>query len=73
MIKIRLHGTKAEIEKAKAELRVLFHVLYESEPYKDRGKSQYYRCYMDCEVDDFDSGETISGQAKWNVKGQWKI
>lgn len=65
MIKIRLHGTKTEIEKAKEEIQNLFTVLYESEPYRDRGKSQYYRCYMDCEVEEVDSGAKIVGEANW--------
>lgn len=50
MIKIRLHGTLEEIEKTTKVIREQFHVLSESEPYADRGKSEYYRCYMDCEI-----------------------
>ena len=50
MIKIRLHGTLEEIEETTKIIRDQFDVLSESEPYADRGKSKYYRCYMDCEV-----------------------
>lgn len=48
MVKIRLHGTLDEIEKAVAVLQESFEILQESTPYKDKGKSQYYRCYLDC-------------------------
>lgn len=50
MIKIRLHGTLEEIKETTKIIREQFDVLSESEPYADRGKSKYYRCYMDCEV-----------------------
>ena len=50
MVKIRLHGTREEIIKAVEVLKKDFNVLSESEPYKDRGKTEYYRCYLDCEA-----------------------
>ncbi|MDO4672397.1 MAG: hypothetical protein Q4A76_05755, partial [Porphyromonadaceae bacterium] len=50
MIKIRLHGTLEEIEETTRIIREQFDVLSESKPYADRGKREYYRCYMDCEV-----------------------
>lgn len=50
MVKIRLHGTLDELEQATEIVREQFKVLSESEPYKDRGKTEYYRVYMDCEV-----------------------
>lgn len=50
MVKIRLHGTLEEIEIATSFIRSQFDVLSESEPYADRGKSVYYRTYLDCEV-----------------------
>ena len=50
MIKIRLHGTLDELKKAVVELEETFIVLAESEPYKDRGISEYYRIYVDCEL-----------------------
>ena len=50
MVKIRLHGTREEIEIATSFIRSQFDVLSESEPYADRGKSVYYRTYLDCEV-----------------------
>ena len=50
MVKIRLHGTLEEVEYAMSFIRSQFNVLSESAPYKDRGNSQYYRTYMDCET-----------------------
>ena len=50
MVKIRLHGPLEEIEVATSFIRSQFDVLSESEPYADRGKSVYYRVYLDCEV-----------------------
>ena len=50
MIKIRLHGTLEEIELAISLIHSQFNILSESAPYADRGKSVYYRCYLDCEV-----------------------
>lgn len=52
MIKIRLHGTYEEIEKAKEIILKDFKILSISELYKDRGESSYYRAYIDCEIDD---------------------
>ena len=50
MIKIRLHGTLEEIEETTEIIGEQFRVINESEPYADRGKSEYYRCYLDCEL-----------------------
>lgn len=50
MVKIRLHGTLEEIEETALILREQFDVLSESEPYADRGKSEYFRLYLDCEI-----------------------
>ena len=50
MVKIRLHGPLDEIEAAASFIRSQFDVLSESELYADRGKSVYYRLYLDCEV-----------------------
>ena len=50
MVKIRLHGTLEEISKSKKNIESVFRVLSESIPYKDRGKSEYYRVYLDCEI-----------------------
>lgn len=49
MIKIRLHGTMKETKEAIQNLQESFDILYQSEPYKDRGQSVYYRTYLDCE------------------------
>ena len=50
MVKVRLHGTLDELKQAQELVRSQFEVLSESEPYKDRGKTECYRVYMDCEV-----------------------
>lgn len=49
MIKIRLHGTLNEIKQATDTLDKVFDIQSQSEPYKDRGQSKYYRVYVDCE------------------------
>lgn len=55
MIKVRLHGTKEEIESAKTlytrlEQEGLIEILTMSDLYADRGVSKYYRVYMDMEI-----------------------
>lgn len=50
MVKIRLHGTLEEINEAKQHMESVFKVLSESATYKDRGKTEYYRIYLDCEI-----------------------
>lgn len=52
MIKIRLHGTKEEIENALAQLKLLptMKILSESAPCADRGSSAYSRVYLDAEL-----------------------
>ena len=50
MIKIRLHGTKEEIEKAISYLVLVANLRSVSGYYKDRGNSQYYRVYVDAEM-----------------------
>lgn len=52
MIKLRVRGTEEEIQKFTDRMRELedFAVLMESEPYKDRGKSEYNRVYMEVET-----------------------
>ena len=49
MIKIRLHGTAAEIMTATKAIKEQFNVFNETEPYADRGKSLYSRVYIDAE------------------------
>lgn len=49
MVKIRLHGTKEDIEKSREVLKNNFDILSESGLYKDRN-SLYYRMYLDCEI-----------------------
>lgn len=50
MIKIRLWGKLEELEQSKEELQKSFKVLFVSQPYKDRGKSEYYRVYVEVEL-----------------------
>ena len=50
VIKIRLHGTKSEIDKAISYLELVMGFYSVSGYYKDRGNSQYYRVYIDGEV-----------------------
>lgn len=50
MIKIRLHGTKDEIDKTISYLALVMDFYSVSGYYKDRGNSQYQRVYIDAEV-----------------------
>ena len=52
MVKIRLNGTLEEIEKAKRSIENTFEVLSVSKPYKDRGNTELWRVYLECEVKD---------------------
>ncbi len=52
MIKIRLHGTKEEIERTKEIIKQKFEILNISGLYKDRGGNSYYRIYIDCNIPD---------------------
>ena len=51
MVKIRLWGTKEEVQRAVTGLErdPKWRLLSVSEPYADRGKSQYCRVYIDAE------------------------
>lgn len=49
MIKLRLNGTLEEMKEIIEQLEISFNVLNTSEPYKDRGKNNYYRYYLDIE------------------------
>lgn len=46
-MKIRLHGTLEEVQEAAKQLDRVFQVVSVSEPYKDRGKSELYRVYVE--------------------------
>ena len=50
MTKLRLHGTLEELQSIIEILSEQFNLLSVSDPYKDRGQSQYYRLYIDCEM-----------------------
>ena len=54
MIKLRLHGERAEIERLERIIYTcgIFRVCKISDHYKDRGASVYERVYMDIEVND---------------------
>lgn len=49
MVKIRLHGTWNEVKESKEKIEKVFRVLSASEPIRDRGKTEYWRVYMECE------------------------
>ena len=49
MVRIRLCGTWSEVKSAQKQIENVFHVLYVSEPFTDRGKTEYWRVYIDCE------------------------
>lgn len=52
MVRIRLSGTLEEIEKAKKSIENALEVLSVSKPYRDRGKTELWRVYLECEVKD---------------------
>ena len=52
MIKIRLEGEPEEINKAIENIEDSFKILNQSEPYANRGRSKYYRVYLDVEIVD---------------------
>lgn len=49
MIKVRLEGTKEELEDFLAGFRPGYKILNESAPYANRGASKYVRIYLDVE------------------------
>lgn len=46
-MKIRLHGTMDEIERATEKIRAGFQIVSISSPYKDRRESKLYRVYIE--------------------------
>jgi hypothetical protein len=52
MIKLRLHGVEEELLQYVEEMRKKksVKILSESDVYKDRGKSEYVRIYLDVEM-----------------------
>ena len=46
-MKLRLHGSPAEVAAALARLRACFEVTNESRPYSDRPPSRLVRVYLD--------------------------
>jgi hypothetical protein len=46
-MRLRLHGTPAEVTEALARLRACFEVADESRPYADRPPSRLVRVYLD--------------------------
>ena len=53
MVKIRMTGTKYELERALSQFREAegIHIYSESDYYKNRGATEYYRKYLECEFD----------------------
>lgn len=49
-MKIRIMGTRAELEEAAARLGEVFELLEVSEPYQNRGGSKLYRLYVEAVV-----------------------
>lgn len=49
MIKVRVEGTKEELEEFLAGFRPGYKILNESAPYANRGASKYVRIYLDVE------------------------
>ena len=47
MIKIRLHGTSKEVQKAVEQIEDGFEILEISKPYQDKGESKLVRLYID--------------------------
>jgi hypothetical protein len=52
MLKLRVHGPLPDIKEYTESLRQdkSMRLLSVSEPYKNRGESEYYRIYIDAEV-----------------------
>ncbi len=51
MVKIRMTGTKDELDRALSQIRIAegMHIFSESDYYKNRGATEYYRVYLECE------------------------
>jgi hypothetical protein len=50
-VKVRLHGTRAEVDQATRRLVEVFDVVAVSEPYRDRGASVLVRVYLEVRLD----------------------
>jgi hypothetical protein len=50
-VKLRLHGTRAEVTAATRRLVEMFEVVAVSEPYRDRGASVLVRVYLEVRLD----------------------
>jgi hypothetical protein len=50
-VKVRLHGTRAEVDQATRRLVEVFEVVAVSEPYRDRGASVLVRVYLEVRLD----------------------
>jgi len=46
MVKIRLHGLLEDIQLMAQDMKNWYKVVQISEPYKDRGQSEFYRIYV---------------------------
>jgi hypothetical protein len=50
-VKVRLHGTRAEVAEATRRLAEVLDVVSVSEPYPDRGASALVRVYLEVRLD----------------------
>jgi hypothetical protein len=57
-VKVRLHGTPAEVTEATRRLVQVLDVVAVSEPYPDRGNSVLVRVYLEVRLDRASSGQT---------------
>ena len=66
MVKVRITGTKKDIEDAVVFLRTLeaTSITSESELYKNRGRSDCYRVYLECEFNPRDSICNLSNNSR---------
>ena len=66
MIKVRITGTKKDIEDAVVLLRTLeaTSITSESKLYENRGRSDRYRVYLECEFNPRDSICNLSNNSR---------
>lgn len=50
MIRFRINGSQHDVKDAAKLIKEQFRIINESGTYKDRGKMDTYRLYLDCEI-----------------------
>lgn len=50
MIRFRINGSQHDVKDAAKLIKEQFRIINESGTYKDRGKRDTYRLYLDCEI-----------------------